>query len=362
MFDHDTYIYAKLPYGLELPIEHVSHFDSVETTFEVPICVKGTPHYNQYEIVQSKNTIERYCGKGAKLITDRNRKKQRFTFAEAGTLSDRITDGDFMIHAIEAGQFEVGKEVFPLTSFKSDEEKNANIEDRKAHLAWLKTVKALFDKLGVTAELDCDNVSSADEAMLRKLAISVLHGELVEWTEPNEGFPDITIANLTIKLCVWKDNSSSHNCRIFGYSDAPIGYRMKNEEGQYSEVSYHVFLKKTSMLKCCNIDYTAIVRQLKTVPASEEYSSALVWLLLEMLCAYDESKNTRKDILDGAIELAGWLRNTDMHTQQDLLDLNYYQAVKRRRSLTAFEIQGLHSIIEGNLLCFLLAILADNPL
>lgn len=169
----------------------------------------------------------------------------------------------------------------------------------------------------------------------------------MEWNEPDESFPDITIANLKVKLCALMDAKRPGYCRIFGYSDAPVGYKAKDDAGREVEVSYHVFLKKSSMLTCCNIDYAAVVSQLKTVPASSEYFSSLVWLLLEMLCAYDESEGARQDILAGATELAEWLRSADPHTPQDLLDLNYYQAVKCSRELSPREIQGLFSIVES---------------
>lgn len=347
MFDHGTYIYAKLPFGLELPVEHLTHIDLAETTFEVPVSANGHVFYSKYEVVQSKNTVEHRFGKSTKLVVDRASGVRKFTFLEEGTLSQRITDADFILQAIEARQFEAGDEVYPLNAIRPKELEDFNVPERKAHLAWLKTIKAMLDKLGVKDELDCDRVSAEDESLIGKLVASVLHGKSVQWTESDEGFPDISLANLNIKLCVLKDDKNEGYCRIFEYSDAPVGFMMKAKAGQQTEVSYHVFLKKDSMLRCCNIDYAAVVRQLKTVPVSNEYSGALVWLLLEMLCAYDESGNARQDILEGATELAEWLRSADPHTPQDLLDLNYYQAVKRSRELSAREIQGVFSIVES---------------
>lgn len=347
MLEHDSYIYAKLPFGLELPVEHLTGITMAGTTFETPVRVNGHVFYSKYSIIQSKSILEYHFGKSTKLITDRSSGKSRLTFSETGTLSERITDVEFIIQAFETGHFEAGDKICPLNAIKPEERERVKIKDRKDHLALLQTVKALLDRLGVMDELDCDQVSAADEAMLKKLITSVLRGESVEWANPEDGFPDITVANLTIKLCVLKDKKKKGFCKIYGYSDAPIGVKIKNQTGQETDVSYHVFLKKDSMLKCCNIDYATILRQLKTVPTSSEYSGALVWFLLEMLCSYDESGETRQDILDGAIKLADWLRNTDTYTPQDLLDLNYYQSVKRSRALSAREIQGLHSIIES---------------
>lgn len=97
--------------------------------------------------------------------------------------------------------------------------------------------------------------------MLRKLVASVLRGEAVEWKEPDESFPDITIANLKVKLCALMDAKRPGCCRIFGYSDAPVGYKAKDDAGREVEVSYHVFLKKSSMLTCCNIDYSLWIKK-----------------------------------------------------------------------------------------------------
>ena len=347
MFDHGTYIYAKFPFGLELPVKYVPHIDAAGTTFHASVSVNGHVHYSQYEIIQSKNTLEHRFGKGTRLFADRNSGARRFTFCEEGTLSQRITDLAFILEAIENGQFSIEDEVHPLTAINPEELEAIDIAKRKAHLKWLKTIKAMLDKLGVAEELDCDSISEEDDSLIKKLVAAILYGKSVEWLESDERFPEITIANLRIKLCVLKDDKNHGYNRIFGYSDAPIWFVIKDKDGNEIEASYHVFLKRASMLTCCNINYTSVIQQLKSIPISVEYSGALVWLLLEMLCAYDESGSTRKDILAGATELAEWLRSADPHTHQDLLDLNYYQAVKRSRELSTREIQGLHSIIDS---------------
>ena len=66
-----------------------------------------------------------------------------------------------------------------------------------------------------------------------------------------------------------------------------------------------------------------------------------------MLCAFDETVGVRLDILEGSTELAERPRSADIHTLQDLLDLNCHQAVKRSRELRARENQGLFSIVES---------------
>ena len=54
MFNHDTYLYAKLPFGLELPVEHLQHIAFAGTTIEAPVSVNGHVFYSKYEVIQSK--------------------------------------------------------------------------------------------------------------------------------------------------------------------------------------------------------------------------------------------------------------------------------------------------------------------
>lgn len=348
IFDHGTYIYANLPFGLELPVEHISNIEMAETIIEQPVSVKEKVFYSQYQIVHSKSTAEIRFGKSVRLVTDKATEKRSFKFSAAGTLAERINDLDFMSHALDSGCFRVEDKVFSFDSLEIKEQDPLRAEKVKAYLKWLRTIDALLKQLGVADDLDFDKLSASDKDLLMKLIPAVLHNESMEWPELNKNFHDISIANLVIRLCVLPDEKRKNHHRIYGYSNAPVGYKVKREDGNYVEVSYHACLRKESMLNCCNIDYSAIVRQTKTVPDSEENSNALVNLLLEMLRAYDASGSSRNDILDAAIELADWLRTTDTHTVQDLLDLNYYQAIKRSRDFEAKEIQALHSIIEGN--------------
>ncbi len=348
LFDHETYIYAKLPFGIEIPVKHIKQIESTETRFDSPVTVNGVEFYTECEIAQKKDSFTLRLGKSTEIFIPKNMDRENFTFSLSGTLSERIKDEDFIIQAIEAKQFEMGDIVYPIVATNPEEIESFAISERKAHLNWLKTIKALFDKLGVQTELDCEKVTQKDDKLLFKLARSVLKGEFVEWDSDNDYFPEIVIGNVVIKLTVIKHEEKEGYCRIFPYSNAPVGYRLKYTSGLVSEESYHTLLKKSSMLKCCNIDYKDVVDNLKRFPVSEDNSGALIWLLLEMLSAYDESEDKRTDILEAATEFAYWLNSTDNITPNDLLVLNWYQSIARNRPLEADEIQKLHSIIESN--------------
>lgn len=347
MFDHETYIYAQLPLGLELPVDHISHIDLAGVTIPRPVYVNEKKFYDSYEVIRSKDTTELHFGKSIKIVLNKTSKKQRLNFALAGTLSERIIDEDFLVSALDAGQCQIGDTVYPLRPAAPGEVKAFDLAEQKQHLAWSNAVKALLEKLGVTKELDCTHISKEDNAKLLMLAKAVLKGEYVKWDFGEEIFPEIEIANLTIKLCVFKHEENEGYYRVFGYADAPIGYAVKDDAGKDVDISYHIFLKRDAMLRCDNIDYRKVVRTTKAIPLTQESSSTTVWVLLELLHAYDQSNDTREDLLEAAMALADWLRTSDMYTPQDLLDLNFYQTIKRARALNAHEIQAVHSMIEA---------------
>ena len=90
-----------------------------------------------------------------------------------------------------------------------------------------------------------------------------------------------------------------------------------------------------------------MVKHLKSIPMSEVYSNHVIALLLELLKAYDESNPKRTDILDAATQIADWLRTSDTTTPANVLNLNYYQAIKRNREFTEDEVAALLSIMES---------------
>ena len=345
MLNHDTYLYAKLPVGLELPVDHITGVSVIEHNTQLTISVNGVEFYSNVEIKHKKDVKQLLIGKSVVVEYNKANNVCNIHIKLSGTLSQRIIDLDFIICLLEANKFEVDGEAFQLSKEKLKRHE-IDISKMKEHLKWLKILEKLFKELDVKKEIEIDKISKEDDRVLLLLVRSVLNREYIEFAIDNFS-PEIPIANSCIKLCAYKDKKTK-KCILFNYSKSPLIFKSKNENGDMIKASYHVFLKRKSMLNCCNINYKKVIEDIKQYPLTTEYSDALIWLLLEMLQAYDESGNARDDILDGAIELSEWLKDFDKSSLKDLLDLNYYQTLKRKRNLNADEIQALHSIIESN--------------
>lgn len=345
MLNHETYVYAKLPFGLELPVDHITGLSVTEHNKQLKVSVNGAEYYNIVEIKRKKSVEQLLIGKSVVIEFNKKTKTYNIYIKLLGTLSQRIRDLEFIVHFLESSQIEIDEKVLHLSKDK-DMRKNLDVLEMKKHLKWLKTLDNLLKELDVNKEIEIDKISKEDDRVLYMLAQSVLNREYIEYSIDTFS-PEISIANLRIKLCAHKDEETN-KCIFFNYSKSPLIFTSKNEKGDMIKASYHVFLKRESMLKCCNIDFNKVIEDIKQYPLKSEYSDALVCLLLELLHAFDESNKTRDDILEGAVNLSEWLKDFDKSMLKDLLDLNYYQTLKRKRNLNADEIQALHSIIESN--------------
>lgn len=347
LFDHGAYIYAKLPYGIELPIDHFEKITCAKTKRSVPVTVDGKIFYPDFEVVYKKNIAELHLGKSIILTFNRKEAKSRFDFSLSGTLSERIKDAEFIVEAMTAQKFNVGDAVYPLDNPES-ETSSFDLPKLKNYLEWLKSVKKMLDVLRVKDDLDFSKLTKLDKQNIETLKSAVLDKEAVPLKNNGEIFGVYTIANLKILVCTSKHKEQDNLFNIYGFNDAPVEMRVSGENGEEYPLSYYVILTKDSLLKCCNIDYEAMLQHIKKVPFSDKYCNRLNQLLLELLRAYDESNPPRKDILHAGLKLSEWLKDNDPYFEKEILTLNYYQTVKRIRPLEQTEIQDILSITENS--------------
>lgn len=347
-FDHGAYLYVKLPFGIEMPMEHLSSVDLVSTTKEAEVCAGGKKFYDRYDIAFKKDVMELHFGKSTvHAINRKNEKEQKFNFTLAGTLSERICDEEFIIAALEAGHFKVDDIICPLDGAKSKELASFNLSERKEHLEWLLNIKATMDALRVTEDLDCSNLTNTDEENVCILKSAILDKKPVSLKDTGSVFGWFSIANLKILVCTIKSENKNGLFEVYGFADNPLELRTNTEEGQGVPTTVYAMLDKEKILKCSNIDYDDMLESVRNIPQSKGSSDAITNLLLNLLRAYDESKPKREKILDAAISIAEWIKSCEKYTPPTVAMLNYYQAIKRKRVLTSEEIKELLSIIEN---------------
>lgn len=342
-FDHETYIYAVLPQKVELPIAHLDRIELFSFTRDAPISVDSKVYFKSYTVTRSKiSTVIRF-GKGIQMSFSTTQSlPTKFNFTLSGTLSERIKDAEFMIAALSAHHYEIngGKIAF-------SEANCANLPTLQKKLSFLLDVKKTLDAVHVTADLDCSSLSVTDNTNLSILRAALIDKEPIKMCSSQSLLRTCHIANLELLLWVVPTEENSEYYNIYDFNYVPLIYREFDKNDKEYPSTHFVMLNKDAMLKYCNIDYNALLDAVQHVPFSKDYSHSLNVLLLEMLKAYDESKNSRIELLSTATTLALWIKDSDPYTEHPIAILNYLQSVKRSRTLTSTEQAEILSLIEA---------------
>lgn len=342
-FDHETYIYAVLPQKVELPIAHLDRIELFSFTRDAPISVDSKVYFKSYTVTRSKiSTVIRF-GKGIQMSFSTTQSlPTKFNFTLSGTLSERIKDAEFMIAALSAHHYEIngGKIAF-------SEANCANLPTLQKKLSFLLDVKKTLDAVHVTADLDCSSLSVTDNTNLSILRAALIDKEPIKMCSSQSLLRTCHIANLELLLWVVPTEENSEYYNIYDFNYVPLIYREFDKNDKEYPSTHFVMLNKDAMLKYCNIDYNALLDAVQHVPFSKDYSHSLNALLLEMLKAYDESKNSRIELLSTATTLALWIKDSEPYTEHPIAILNYLQSVKRSRTLTSTEQAEILSLIEA---------------
>ena len=342
-FDHETYIYAVLPQKVELPIAHLDRIELFSFTRDAPISVDSKVYFESYTVTRSKSSTVIRFGKGIQMSFSTTQSlPTKFNFTLSGTLSERIKDAEFMIAALSAHHYEIngGKIAF-------SEANCANLPTLQKKLSFLLDVKKTLDAVHVTADLDCSSLSVTDNTNLSILRAALIDKEPIKMCSSQSLLRTCHIANLELLLWVVPTEENSEYYNIYDFNYVPLIYREFDKNDKEYPSTHFVMLNKDAMLKYCNIDYNALLDAVQHVPFSKDYSHSLNALLLEMLKAYDESKNSRIELLSTATTLALWIKDSDPYTEHPIAILNYLQSVKRSRTLTSTEQAEILSLIEA---------------
>ena len=342
-FDHETYIYAVLPQKVELPIAHLDRIELFSFTRDAPISIDSKVYFESYTVTRSKSSTVIRFGKGIQMsFSTAQSLPTKFNFTLSGTLSERIKDAEFMVAALSAHHYEIngGKIAF-------SEADCANLPTLQKKLSFLLDVKKTLEAVHATADLDCSSLSVTDNTNLSILRAALIDKEPIKMCSSQSLLRSCHIANLELLLWVVPTEENSEYYNIYDFNYVPLIYREFDKNDKEYPSTHFVMLNKDAMLKYCNIDYNALLDAVQHVPFSKDYSHSLNALLLEMLKAYDESKNSRIELLSTATTLALWIKDSDPYTEHPIAILNYLQSVKRSRTLTSTEQAEILSLIEA---------------
>ncbi len=342
MKNSDFYMYAgNKDKSIQFPIEHIENLEIVTYDKDIEISANNKVFYNRIKFEYRRDgTRITHIGKSIRMNFTEDT-KATFKYELKGNLDERICSAEFMIAVYEDQGFCVDGSELHLDHIQQ----KINIDEVKKKLRYLKLVKEMLDKFGVSKSLDADNLTPKNEADIRMLINTQLYGGKAFFEDnkeiPSAGF--IHIANIHLLIACTKTDDSHYV--IENYFCKEIACSMDKTEN--TATSQYVLMSPENYLEADNFDAKRVEESFKKHHNTSHYSQTN-FSILNMLTAYDKDQK-REDLLILAEKLCEWL----ISEQPDdyVYQINLLQCHKRREKLTDQEIIKLNDIskeVENN--------------
>ena len=345
----DIYMYANIkgsaiPQPLEvIPLE----FYMAEDVY-MEICVNGVEYYNHFRRVKSKGCLELVIGKSVYIKMNEDDRTMVIEFKPTTILEDALTDIPFILAVAKSNQMEIGGTplVFDKISSRFTPER---VNALSSKLDYYKSIERLFRTLHLRTNRDISEFTNEDHKNTARLIDAILEGKPISGLKkdiPHVALLDYADTKLAL---VFKpiDKPDTYEIKDF-FADNTYELFRVEENGKRLPTSKYMKLMAEDFLTIGNVDYTAIIESFQCYIDEPYCIDEATLLLLQIIHAYDKSRDTRIDILEHAENMAKWLMEAEnVYNDIDVTRINYLQIQKRKRSLTDEEVQDLINIAEG---------------
>lgn len=342
------YMYAKIKGSpIPQPLEMIPIGIHVAEDVPCTISAGGKVFYNSAKRIRSEGRAEFCIGKSFRIVAEGT--KTSFNYTPTNMLSDALIDTEFMIAFAEAGSLQLNDILLPV-----EETKNMGkdkIRAQKERLEYCKEVKAVLDILGLDVDVDIKKTTDADIKNTDRFYRGIVKGEAVAHLRPDiPPVAKVDYYNLTL-IIGFNKIAEPGTYNLYDFNSAPMLFAYEDGVGGHLSTSRYEILKAEDFLKLANIDLDKMVGSYKELSEYEHVYVDANMAVLRLLSAYDESKDSRKDLLEAAQDLAMWLLETDIN--EEVLSaarrkINLWQVLKRKGPLDKAILKEAYQIAEDS--------------
>lgn len=152
---------------------------------------------------------------------------------------------------------------------------------------------------------------------------------------------NMNIANLRLLMTCKKEEDNLYYIDDFFSKQVDVAYHKDDEVIPASQYS---MMKKDDFLSIDNLNLQSVINDYKRIEPHRMVVENGNIVMLEMLKAYDASKN--KKFFEAAKSMLEWLENNNDNIDEAIITINKYQIYRRERKLTFSEKQELYKIID----------------
>lgn len=352
IYDNEIYLYALVTgSSIPQPIPAIPTHLTTSHDIDVPISVGGKVLYTKFKRIENKEYLTARIGESfyirfAKSSVRKNAEAE-IKYTSSPMLRTRARDLEFMLGYVNEGVFKIGDAELPFDFANADLSK-FNVEEQSKQLERLKKAIKALDALGYSGDINLNELDAESEHNLDHIIDAFVDGLPI--TGLRNDLPPVVvmrIGKVKFLLCP-KALDKEGIYELVDFGNTEVGYVVEDTEGNRWPVSQYSLLNAENMLSLSNIRFERLLPSFQNAPYHPETYGRATLFLLELIKAYDMSKDKRKDILRSAEDFANWIATAppdemDVQTAR----LNVLQIVKRNREFNQHEIFELIKISES---------------
>ena len=270
----------------------------------------------------------------------------------SNNLSRRVHDLSFLISALETGSFTINDTRRNSQFTFSTKEFNSTILNQfKRQFPVIQSYYETLIKLGVTEDLQLNQLSKHDECYLNYLGECLRHEKVYETKNRSNGFQLLKVANITI-LFVLEELGTSDD--VYQYEVHPIkNIKLyipelnSDRERPVSLITYIRHEDPSLLIRLSNLDWEHLIEEYDRLSRIDKEFQIQMSSddLLEVLHLYDKTNNQK--FLEYAKKIQLWIKSVvDLDDSKEVCFLNDTQIYLREHSkLDETHKSGLYYIL-----------------
>ena len=319
---------------------------TVFKTLQKPVYIGKTKFFDSYDVVINSNESIAKIGDCCSIVSTNEFTvsnvpiRTDIKLAFKGSLNERLNKLSFFKALIEEQSITCGEVTIPVV-VTSESLKQIHYDEIMEDYKTLLDIKSILEALGISKDLDIDNLSEDDCKKLGALYDIVIGHKIVYRKFPeNTQFVMFEISNLNILMVCEKANDGGY--KLTNFFDAPVIFSVNDDAGNPHKTNQYLFIFEDYCKKADNYNISRLLDGINCVSDDDNNIYQASYIDDDLIKMFDKTGNQM--YLDGAEKLNEFLLSRKDIINEESAIIDKLQITYRRRKLIFAEKQMLSDI------------------
>ena len=309
------------------------------------VSVNGVPYFKGCTLFNEDEESVVIIGNFFTFRTGNEQKKPSLNFKlESRSNLQKITYLSFCLAVIKYQKFNIGKVEIPCEGLNPDSEVVKRMQEE---LKILCQVRSLFNKMHIEGDINLDELDSNAISNLEALYKGIVLNEPLELKPGMEKNLRIVIGHLVLYVMFEPADDGKFFVKDF-FLDNDVCCLLK-ENDIATKSSRFTLLSVDQFVEASNFDFSMMISSYEVFVKDNEKVAQYANLdMLRMILAYDKTEGKKGKLLDAAETLNDWFIHTNRFSESPINEINRFQILKRRGTLSAADNTRICEILESD--------------